>query len=50
MLQEWSPKGTVAQKLSVVCLLLDSIEEKERTKECYIAFYIARESHPGRMA
>ena len=31
-----------------IYVLLDLGEERE--KECYIAFYIARESHPGRMA
>ena len=54
-MKEWSPKETVVKckmrsLMLKVCVLLDSGKEKERSRERYIAFYIARESHPGIMA
>ena len=60
MIKEWTPKGTLAQKLNVpisscdgLLLLLESsrrVTEEEMAREQYTAFYIARGGHLGRMA
>ena len=55
MIKEWSPKGTVAQMLNALssfwyALSAAGVTQEERSRVHYTAFYIARESDPGRMA
>ena len=43
-----SQEESVKKRAGLSCSI--NIWGRERTKECYTAFYIARGSHPGRMA